>query len=218
MMRSSAAGAAGWTRETDGGSSLRIAPSRLARVLPSNAVRPVSISNSSAPNAKMSVRASASSPSICSGAMYWNVPRIVPCTVRFAGDVGGIDCAVAATTGTALFASPKSSSFAPASVSMTFAGLRSRCTMPERCAVSSALANLDRAAQRAAGGSGRAGSRSASGLPVEKLQNQEVDAVAESDVEQRTDVRMVEGRDRARLPFEALAALRVCPRRGVEGP
>ena len=37
MMRSSAAGATGWTRDTTGGSSLRIAPSRLARVLPSNA-------------------------------------------------------------------------------------------------------------------------------------------------------------------------------------
>jgi hypothetical protein len=33
---------------------------------------PVSISNNSAPNAKISVRASASKPSICSGAMYWN--------------------------------------------------------------------------------------------------------------------------------------------------
>jgi hypothetical protein len=57
MMRSSAAGATGWTRDTAGGWSLRIAPSRLAWVWPSNAVRPVSISNSSAPNAKMSVRA-----------------------------------------------------------------------------------------------------------------------------------------------------------------
>ena len=33
MMRSSAAGATGWTRDTGGGSSLRIAPIRLARVL-----------------------------------------------------------------------------------------------------------------------------------------------------------------------------------------
>ena len=31
----------------------------------------------------MSVRASASLPSSCSGAMYWNVPRIVP----FVGDL-----------------------------------------------------------------------------------------------------------------------------------
>jgi hypothetical protein len=62
--------ASGIACETAGGSSFKIAPMRLARVLPSNAFRPVSISNSTHPNAKMSVRASASIPSICSGAMY----------------------------------------------------------------------------------------------------------------------------------------------------
>src|SRR5438552_3079743 len=31
----------------------------------------------------MSVRASIASPSICSGAMYWKVPMIVPSSVRF---------------------------------------------------------------------------------------------------------------------------------------
>ena len=70
MIRSSIFGTTACTVETGGGSSFKIAPSRLARVLPSNARRPVIISNSTAPNAKMSVRASASSPSICSGAMY----------------------------------------------------------------------------------------------------------------------------------------------------
>ena len=139
--RSSAGGATGRTSEIRGGSSFRIAPSRLARVFPSNALRPVSISNSTQPNANRSVRASASRPSICSGAMYWKVPRIVPAAVTpAAGVVGIIDKPLTATTGALVFASPKSSSFAPAFVSMTLPGLRSRWTMPARCAASSAEA------------------------------------------------------------------------------
>ena len=55
---------------------------------PSKALRPVSISYSTAPKAKMSVRASASLPSSCSGAMYCSVPRIVPCASGAAGNVG----------------------------------------------------------------------------------------------------------------------------------
>ncbi len=73
----------------------------------------------------MSVRASASAPSSCSGDMYWNVPRIVPATVRFAGVVGS---SVAPPVGdpVACFARPKSSSFAPAFVRKMFAGFKSR--------------------------------------------------------------------------------------------
>jgi hypothetical protein len=43
-------------------------------------------------------------------------------------------------TGGFSFARPKSNSFAPAFVSITFAGFRSRCTIPCRCALSSASA------------------------------------------------------------------------------
>ena len=134
-MRSSAAGRAAARCDTRGGSSFRIAPIRLARVLPSNAGAPVSISYSTAPNAKMSVRASASCPSSCSGAMYWNVPRIVPCAVRFGGVVGSIDRPLAATTGAALFARPKSSSLAPALVSMMLpaSGRDGRCPRDAPC-------------------------------------------------------------------------------------
>jgi hypothetical protein len=78
MTRSSAGGVTAATVDTAGGWSLRIAPIKLACVLPLNALRPVIISNSVAPNAKMSDRASTSRPSICSGAMYSNVPTIVP--------------------------------------------------------------------------------------------------------------------------------------------
>ena len=94
---------------------------------------PVSISNSMQPNANRSVRASASMPSICSGAMYQNVPRMLPAAVIAAGGVvGTIDRPLTATTGTLVFARPKSSSLAPDFVSITLPGLRSRWTMPAR--------------------------------------------------------------------------------------
>ena len=121
---SRAAGATCCTCEIAGGSSFRIAPSRLARLFPSNAFRPVTISKNTAPNAKISVRGSASSPSICSGAMYRNVPRIVPCAVTFAGVVGAIEPETA-TTGAVVFARPKSRSLA-------CGGFACRCLARER--------------------------------------------------------------------------------------
>src|ERR1700730_11813699 len=51
--------------------------------------------------------------------MYWNVPRIVPCAVRCGGVVGNMEKPAPATIGAPVFANPKSSSFAPALVSMT---------------------------------------------------------------------------------------------------
>ena len=124
-----------------------MAEMRLAWLLPSNAFLPVSISYSTAPNAKMSVRASASVPSSCSGAMYWNVPRIVPCTVIPAGVVGNIDPLATVPAGAPVFARPKSSSLAsggpkgpPLRTSMMLPGFRSRWTIPLRCALSSASA------------------------------------------------------------------------------
>ncbi len=101
-----------------------------AWLLPANAFWPVAISYSTQPNAKMSVRASASFPSSCSGAMYWNVPRIVPSAVRLAGTgcVGRVVSEPRALrpSGATTFANPKSRSFTPDFVSMTFPGFRSR--------------------------------------------------------------------------------------------
>ena len=105
-----------------------------------------------APNAKMSVRASASLPSSCSGAMYWNVPRIVPSCVRFCGLLPitvGSDVTADCTGGAIAFASPKSSSFTPDFVIITLPGFRSRCTIPCRCALSSASAISSRTAASA---------------------------------------------------------------------
>ena len=76
------------------------------------------------------MRASASLPSSCSGAMYWKVPMITPSSVSdFSEDASvlisegatatGVDCSTS-------LASPKSISLAPALVSMMLPGLRSR--------------------------------------------------------------------------------------------
>ena len=83
--RSSAGGVIGATAEMGAGSSFMIDEISDACVAPENAFLPVAISYSTHPNEKMSVRPSASRPSSCSGAMYWNVPRIVPSCVRLFG-------------------------------------------------------------------------------------------------------------------------------------
>src|SRR6266545_3087419 len=76
----------------------------------------------------MSARPSDSLPSNCSGAMYCNVPRIVPSCVRF-GLPATVGSAVRPDGGppdaTAL-ASPKSSNFTPDLVSITLPGLVTR--------------------------------------------------------------------------------------------
>ena len=90
------------------------------------------------------MRASASPPSSCSGAMYWNVPRIVPRVVSGWLCWSAVGMLVACDTwllsGSTSFARPKSSSFTPDFVSMTLPGLRSRWMIPLRCAASSAPA------------------------------------------------------------------------------
>src|SRR5215471_925753 len=76
-MRSRAGGVIGRRDDIGGGAVSSIFAIRLAWLLPSKAFFPVAISYSTAPNAKMSVRASASLASSCSGAMYCNVPRML---------------------------------------------------------------------------------------------------------------------------------------------
>src|ERR1700691_2062257 len=76
--------------------------------------------------------------------MYWMVSMIAPAVVN--GDIGLAPLMVRAADnrggldpetprlGQVAFAKPKSISLAPACVSMMLPGLRSRCTMPCRCA------------------------------------------------------------------------------------
>src|SRR6516225_5129065 len=78
IVKSRVGGVVGWTEHTGLGWAARMAAIVDAAVFPSNALVPVTISYSTAPSAKISLRESASLPSTCSGDMYWNVPTTVP--------------------------------------------------------------------------------------------------------------------------------------------
>jgi hypothetical protein len=121
---SSAGGRPGTSAEIGAGSRSRIPAMTLAALFPENACCPLSISYSTSPNAKMSLRSSAGWPSICSGAMY----RGVPTTARSSVSVVWLSAA-SSRLGTRL-ARPKSSTFTPLFVSRMFEGLRSRWTTP----------------------------------------------------------------------------------------
>ena len=69
MIRPSSAGASVPLADTSGAGAARIAASVSAAVGLANACRPVTISYSTAPSAKMSERASTPAPCTCSGAM-----------------------------------------------------------------------------------------------------------------------------------------------------
>ncbi len=112
-------------------------------VSPSNALLPASISYRTHPNAHTSVRLSTGLPRACSGLMYAAVPRITPAAVPRAVRVGEyeIDGFETDASLSKIFARPKSRSLTrPSGVIFTFAGLRSRWTIPFSCAASSASA------------------------------------------------------------------------------
>ena len=77
-------------------------------VSPGNALRPVSISNRTEPNAQISVRLSTVFPRACSGLMYAAVPRIVPGREAVI-IVGEFDRFAPAVSTSHILASPKSS-------------------------------------------------------------------------------------------------------------
>jgi hypothetical protein len=128
--RSSGGGVIGWSSLIGVGSDRRIVAISPAPLSPRKGGLPVAISYITSPREKMSVRASVSFPSNCSGAMYWSVPTRVPSAVRFAFSLVTPVSAETGATGSKGFARPKSRSFTPFRVSMTFEGLRSRCTIP----------------------------------------------------------------------------------------
>ncbi len=184
-----------------------------AWLVPEKAFLPVAISYSRAPKAKRSLRASASLPSSCSGAMYWNVPRTVPRSVS-----GWLACISVARRETPdetsrpaawNFARPKSSSFTPDFVSMTLPGFRSRCTIPCRCALSSASAISIPKRRSCSAGSGPLAQAVRQRLALEVLHDEVLGLAFAVDVVERADVRMRDLRDRLRLALEALAQLRV---------
>jgi hypothetical protein len=105
---------------------------------PSKGLRPVSISNSTQPNAQTSLRLSADRPFACSGLMYAAVPMIIPARVDPSVIVGESSIE-AVRSGSMAFARPKSSTLTtPSGVMAMLAGFRSRWTMPLSWAASSA--------------------------------------------------------------------------------
>ena len=106
---------------------------------PRNAIWPVSISYSTHPNAQMSARRSTGLPFACSGDMYAAVPSRTPACVAIRLIVGEVKMSIDAASPSIAFAKPKSRTFTASSlVTFTFAGFRSRCTIPRSCAYSSA--------------------------------------------------------------------------------
>ena len=93
---------------------------------PVNGRAPVSISNSTTPNAQISLRLSTGLPAACSGDIYAAVPMITPICVAAAvnvGDCEGSPCGVVSSA----FAKPKSKTFTvPSSRTLMFAGFKSR--------------------------------------------------------------------------------------------
>jgi len=139
--RSNAGGVNGRICVMGAGSVVIIDAIKLARLLPLKAAFPVAISYVTEPSAKISVLASASFPSNCSGAMYWNVPTIIPAPVSFDGYAVISVKAAFSGAGPKCLASPKSISLAPVLVSMMLAGFRSRCVSPTLWAVARASAS-----------------------------------------------------------------------------
>ena len=77
-IRSSSAGVSGANRASGAGSAVRIAAASAAELAPWNGRCPVTISYSSTPTLKRSLRGSSSSPRACSGDMYGAVPTMSP--------------------------------------------------------------------------------------------------------------------------------------------
>ena len=103
------------------------------------------------------------------------------------------------------FASPKSSNFGPLFVSVTLSGFRSRCTMPARCALSSASASCGADLQHFVEREWPLGACEAFAerLAVEQLHHELVGPLVVRDVMHDADVRVREGGESARFTLEA---------------
>ena len=132
ITRSSASGIPATSSRGALGWSLTTAVSVSDTVFPANARRPVTISYRTAPKLKMSLRASTFPPVACSGDMYPAVPVTTPGRVSTPEPLAVVSVSpVSSVSSATSFATPKSSTFTtPSRVTMTFAGFRSRWTMP----------------------------------------------------------------------------------------
>ena len=101
-----------------------------------------------------------------------------------------------------LLAIPKSMSFAPALVTTTFDGLRSRWTMPCRCAASSACGDLPRALQRLRHRQRPAAQPGRERLALDELHHEEEPSVVLAEIVKGADVRVREPGRGARLVLQ----------------
>ena len=139
--------------------------------------------------------------------MYWKVPRIVPCAVRF-GAVGSIDAPPA---------SNRRARLRQSEVEQLRARLREHDVAGLQIPVDDARAvrlverrrDLDRRLERLVDRERALRQPIRQRLAFEILHDEERGAVLLADVVQRADVRMIELRDRAGFAIEALAELRV---------
>ena len=113
-----------------------------AIVSPSNSRRPVNNSQTTTPNAQMSVRLSTGFPDACSGLMYGRRAHdgAAASHSRWRGGFL-LRPGRSVSDSCSMAARPKSSTFTvPSGVVMILVGFRSRCTIPFSCAASSAAA------------------------------------------------------------------------------
>ena len=176
----------------------------LAGVSPTNGRSPVAISYMTAPSAQMSVRASVSLPSTCSGAMYCTVPRIVPCAVP------GVDVANLVIAGhrdrprrRLKLREPEVEELRARLRQHDVGGLQvaMRDALPVRFV--ERVGDLDRNLQRLVEGQRPFLEARGQRLAVEMRHDQIVRAIDAADVVDAADVRMVQGRDGASLALEA---------------
>ena len=184
----------------------RIAAMTLAWVLPSKARRPVSISKSTPPSAKMSVRASTSPASSCSGAMYGAVPSIVPSWVRVL-----VSPTVLSENGL------DGVRLRDAEVEQLGAGAREHDVGRLQIAVddASAMGAIQRVGdlrgdlQRLRDGQCTPREPVFEGFPFHELEHEVVEAVLTADIVKRADMWVGEPGDRASLALEPLARERI---------
>ena len=131
------------------------------------------------------------------------------------GSAVRLDCGAA---GAIAFASPKSSSFTPDFVSITLPGFRSRCTIPCRCALSSASAISIAVAQRLLERQRPLRQPIRQRLALQVLHDQVLGLALAAHVVERADVRVRELRDRLRLPLEPLPRPRATPTGATAAP
>ena len=208
MMWSSAGGRFGCVANSEGVSPRTIAPISPGVLAASKARFPVNISKSVAPNANTSVRASATCPSICSGAMYGNVPSTTPAcvsdTVRVPAGAGGVSVSPARdareTEVQHFGAGGRQHHVARLEIAMDDA-------RPMRAV--EGLCDLDSACERFVQRQWPPPKAGRQGFTLDKLQHQIVDAGLRADIVDGADVRMAQCRDGARLALKPLSPVAV---------